>query len=133
VDKANIRKLNEKARSAMNDLLAGNATGLQHQIDANNALITQYTQQRDRLQGSTTSTKDIQDTFAAEAGIGPAGPDVPTKVKPGEEPNFWTSISLEVSSSYTAEQSSSTSTSMSARAGYSFGQVLNSSQLYAFS
>jgi hypothetical protein len=116
-----FHQLNEKARKDMKDFLDGNPKALEDQIKANNDLIARYKAQRDQLKGSASFTEDIQDTFAAEAGIVPAGPDYPANPDPAEEPNFWTSISLEVSSSYAAEESSFTSTSISARAAYGYG------------
>lgn len=58
----------------------------------------------------------IQNAIANEAGIPPAIPDIPAT-----EPDYWTSIALEVSSSYSADQSKSSSSSFSVGASASWG------------
>ena len=122
VDKSNINKLNETATAAQAALFANDCTSLKKQVEANEAKIISYQSQLMTL-GAPPSATDIQDVFAIAAGIPPAGPDVTSSTDPNtsNEADYWTSITVEVSSSYSAEQSSSSSNYFSVGGGASWG------------
>jgi len=62
------------------------------------------------------SAGDLRDILAKTAGSSPAPLDLApsTDPKAPSQPDYWTSITVEISSSYSAEQSSSSSNSYSA-------------------
>jgi len=84
--------------------------------------IAAYSDQLKKLE-SPELAGDLQDVFAKTAGISPAPPDLApsTDPKAPSQPDYWTSITVEVSSSYSAEQSSSSSNSYSVGGGGSWG------------
>jgi hypothetical protein len=92
-------------------LFAGDAVLLNNQIDANVTKIAAYKKQLEAL-GNPDTVVTLQDSFAISAGIPPAAPDIPPVPAP-TGPDYWTSISVEVSSNYAAEQTSSSSNSYS--------------------
>jgi len=122
LDKSNIARLNETATAAQAALFAGDSAILRKQVEANEAKITAYKEQLGKL-GATESSGQLQDVFAIAAGIPPAAPDLtpPADPKASNEPDYWTSISVEVSSSYSAEQTSSSTNSFSVGGGASWG------------
>ena len=118
LDSANITQLNNSAITAQAALFANNCELLQKQLTANITQIGVYQAQLKTLNPTDTAAA-IQDTFAISAGIPPAPPDItPTS---STDADYWTSISLEVSSSYAAEQSSSSSNSFSVGGSASWG------------
>ena len=122
VDKSNINKLNETAMAAQAALFANECALLKKQVATNESQIAAYEDQLKTLETPSSAT-DVQDVFATTAGIPPAGPDVapPADPKAPNEADYWTSIAVEVSSSYTAEQTSSSSNSYSVGGGASWG------------
>ena len=122
LDKSNISKLNESATAAQAALFANGCAMLKKQVEANEARIAAYQDQLKTL-GAPNSATDLQDAFAITAGIPPVGPDVSpsTDPKAPNQADYWTSISVEVSSSYSAEQTSSSSNSYSVGGGASWG------------
>ena len=126
LDKQNIGELSKLAQKAQDNLFEDNCKLLQQQIDANDAQIKEYQAQRDRLQkgsstGSTSVVVGLQDTYADKAGIPRVAP-VPAQNPDGkDDSDYWTSISLEVSSSYSHEQTETQSTSWSAGGSGSWG------------
>ncbi|KAF9643167.1 hypothetical protein BDM02DRAFT_1706090, partial [Thelephora ganbajun] len=80
------------------------------QITANEAKIASL---EDKLKALAPkdNASSFQDVIAQSAGIPPPLPDPPATVD--DTPDFWTKISIEVSSSYTAEQSQTKSSSYS--------------------
>lgn len=120
VDKDNIGKLTGTAIDAQIALFANNAELLGKQVAANEKAIEGYQLQLQGLNGKDVGAAlEIQDSFAISAGIPAAVPDI----KPGAPPraDYWTSISVEVSSSYTAEQTSSSANSFSAGGSAGWG------------
>lgn len=118
VDQISIDNLNGMATAATAKLFENECALLKQKLDANTKQIGIYNQQLQGLQ-PTGSPSDLQDTFAIAAGIPPAPPDItPTT---STEADYWTSISLEVSSSYSAEQSSSSSNTFSVGGSASWG------------
>ena len=121
LDKSNINKLNETATAAQAALFANNCTLLKKQVADNNTQIAAYQAQLQKLE-TPESAGDLQNTFAITAGIPPAPADAPAPdPKAPKETDYWTSISVEVSSSYSAEQSDSSSNSFSVGGGASWG------------
>ncbi|KAF9644807.1 hypothetical protein BDM02DRAFT_842383 [Thelephora ganbajun] len=121
VDQTNIGKLTNIATSATAALFASGAEQLNNQITANKNRIQAYRDQIKTL-GSPDTVTNLQDAFAVSAGIPPAPPDLPPPNSGATSgPDFWTSISIEVSSSYNAEQTSSSSNSYSVGGGASWG------------
>ena len=118
IDKNNINKLNDSAITAQAALFANDCDLLKKQVAANDTQIGNYQSQIKTLQAPDTASS-IQDTFAISAGIPPAPPDVTPST--ASQADYWTSISVEVSSSYTAEQSSSSSNSYSVGGSASWG------------
>ena len=123
IDQSNVAKLNESATAAQAALFAHEGEQLKKQVEANAAQISAYQEQLRKLDSTTDSAGDLQDTFAISAGIPPAAPDVPSNTDPKIpiEADYWTSITVEVSSSYSAEQSSSSANSFSVGGGASWG------------
>jgi len=118
VDKENIEKLNNVALTAQSDLFAHDSDLLRKQVAANEKQILAYQDQLKALK-PTAGALSLQDTFAIAAGIPPAAPDISSSTP--LEADYWTSISVEVSSSYTAEQTSSSSNSFSVGGSASWG------------
>jgi hypothetical protein len=116
LDKSKIKDLNATALAAQTAFITGQ--GIKDQIDANTSLIDKYQTLLNDLQKTGTSATDIQNLYAAEAGIPPAPPVADPA---SDQANYWTTISIEVSSSYTAEQSDSSSNSYSVGGGASWG------------
>jgi hypothetical protein len=121
MDKKNIGSLNAKAQKAMADLFAKGGAGIQAQVTANDDAINKYQHQLDNIQGTTTAV-DVQNDFATDAGIPPAPPAAaPVAAGAINQADYWTSIAVEVSSSYNASQSDSSSNSYSVGGGASWG------------
>jgi len=122
VDKSNIVKLNETATAAQAALFANDCELLKKQVATNEAQIADYEAKIKKLDVPDTAS-NLQDVFAITAGIPPAAPDVTPSPDPKapNEADYWTSIAVEVSSSYSAEQSSSSSNSFSVGGGASWG------------
>ena len=121
VDQSNIDKLNTAALSAQATLFENHCKSLQQQVAVNEKQISAYQAQLNSLlkPKDTTAAAAVQDTFAISAGIPPAVPD-PSPIA-ANDTNYWTSISVEVSSSYAAQQSSSSSNSFSVGGSVSWG------------
>jgi len=115
--------LTDTATNAQAALFANDSKLLANQIAANKTKIEAYGKQLDKLKSIPDSASNLQDVFAISAGIPPAAPDIPSNTDPNvpTEADYWTSISLEVSSSYAAEQSSFSSNSYSVGGGASWG------------
>ena len=122
VDKGNISRLNETATAAQAALFANECALLRKQVEANEAQIAAYSDQLKKIE-TPESAGVLQDVFAISAGIQPAAPDLtpPTDPKAPTQADYWTSITVEVSSSYSAEQTSSSSNSFSVGGGASWG------------
>ena len=121
VDKSNITRLNETATAAQAALLANDCELLKKQVAANEAQIAGYQAQIKKL-GAPDTASNLQDVFAITADIPPAAPDFTPSPDPRtpNEADYWTSITVEVASSYSAEQSSSSSNSFSVGGGASW-------------
>lgn len=122
IDMNNITNLNVSATNAQAALFLNECALLKNQVTANEAQIAVYAAELKKLDGPG-SAATLQDVFASSAGIPPAAPDLtpPADPKAPYEPDYWTSISLEVSSSYSAEQTSSSSNSYSVGGGGGWG------------
>ncbi|KAF9642626.1 hypothetical protein BDM02DRAFT_3124358 [Thelephora ganbajun] len=110
IQRSGIGLLNKRAAKSQDGLFENQAAAIRLQITANEAKIASL---EDKLK--TLAPKDnassFQDIIAQSAGIPPPLPDPPATVD--DTPNFWTKITVEVSSSYTAEQTQSRSSSYS--------------------
>jgi hypothetical protein len=117
MDKENIATLNADAQAALQGLFANSGAKIQAQIDANNKTITQLQGDLNALKPTTTAVQ-VQDSYGTLAGIplAPAAPPPDPTV-----PDYWTTITFEVSSSYSAEQTSSSANSYSVGGGASWG------------
>ena len=120
LDKRNINKLNEAATVAQATLFADDCALVKKQISDNVDQITAYMHQLDKL-GTPGSVGNLQNTFAIIAGIPPAPVDAPASDPTTPRTDYWTSITVEVSSSYSAEQSDSSTNSFSVGGGESWG------------
>jgi hypothetical protein len=118
MDKSGISGLNDSAVRAQAALFANDCDSLKKQVIANQAQILNYQKQLDNLQAPETAS-NIQDTFAILAGIPPAPPDITPST--ATQADYWTSISIAVSSSYVADQSSSSSNSYSVGGSANWG------------
>ena len=117
MEKGGIVQLNAKAMKDQQAILDNAETVVGNQIKANEGKITEYETQLAKLSGKEM-TVTFQDVLAASAGIPPAPVD--TKLAPGQT-DYWTHISLAVSSSYTHDESQSSSTSWSAGGSFGWG------------
>jgi hypothetical protein len=110
VDKTNVENLNIAAIAAKAALFDKDCELLKKQVAANEKQIGVYQDQLNKLKPKDTISA-VQDAFAISAKIPPAAPDV----TPGTstEADYWTSVTFEVSSSYSAEQDSSSANSFS--------------------
>ncbi|KAF9649295.1 hypothetical protein BDM02DRAFT_3186460 [Thelephora ganbajun] len=118
-DEFGTDKLTETAVNSRNELLGDQAEGLKGQITANTAQINKYTDQLKKLQKGTTA-EEFTDSFATTFGI----PSASTPKQTGEDtvqPDYWTSITLEVSSSSSDTDTNSESNSYSVGASFSWG------------
>jgi hypothetical protein len=118
VDQNNIDKLNTAAIAAQAALFDKDCELLKKQVATNEKQIGVYQAQLSNLKPKDSASV-VQDTFAVSAQIPPAAPDVTPSSS--SEADYWTSISLEVSSSYSAEQSSSSANSFSVGGSASWG------------
>lgn len=118
LDKTNIENLNNVAVTNQAALFADGARLLNAQLGVNKTQISTYKAQLKSLKGTDSATA-LQDSIAIAAGIPPAAPDVTPSSSP--DADYWTSISIEVSSSYNAEQSTSSSNSFSVGGSGSWG------------
>ena len=124
MDKENVGHLAEAAQNAQADLFKNECALLKRQIQVNEDQIKEYQTRLEGLQRGSgsqplTVAVNLQDTFADKAGI-PRPPPIP--VTDGkDDSDFWTSISLEVSSSYSHEATETQSTSWSAGGSASWG------------
>jgi len=127
LDKENIDRLSEVAQNAQAELFKDDCRLLCQQIKANAAQIREYEAQREQLQKGSGSeplaiAAALQNVYADKAGI----PHVAPVPLPGAETggkddsDFWTSVSLEVSSS-SREESETQSTSWSLGGSPSWG------------
>ncbi|KAF9646801.1 hypothetical protein BDM02DRAFT_2887822 [Thelephora ganbajun] len=117
MEKGGVAQLNAKAVKDQQAILDNAATVIAAQIEANQAQIENYQNQIANISGKETSAT-FQDILAASAGIPPA----PADIKPTQgQTDYWTHISLEVSSSYTHEESKSSSSSWSAGSSFGWG------------
>jgi len=123
IDQLHATNLNKSALSAQAALFANGSDLLKDRVKANLTQIDGYQKQLDKLVGTLGSAGNLQDTFAISAGILPAAPDVPSNTDPKTpiEADYWTSITVDASSNYSAEQSSSSSNSYSVGGGASWG------------
>ena len=128
VDKENIAGLSDTARTAQSKLFENECQLIKAQIAANNTQIEEYKQQRTQLQTSSTSESSnvvvkFQDSYADKAGIPRATPAPPPNAAANgkDDSDFWTSISLEVSSSYSHEETETQATSWSVGGSASWG------------
>jgi len=120
VDKDNISKLTGTAIDAQIALFANEAELLKKQVEANEKAIEGYQQQLKGLNSKGAgSASEIQDSFAIAAGIPAAVPDIQPGIPPRAD--YWTSINVEVSSSYSAEQTSSSANSFSVGGSVGWG------------
>lgn len=125
LEKNNIGDLSKIAQKTQANLFENECALIKQQLDANDAQIKEYEAQRERLQqGGTTGSKStvvgLQDDYSDKAGI----PRAPAPALPSGEKDFsdfWTSITVEVSSSYSHEASQSSSTSWSVGGSASWG------------
>jgi len=117
MEKGGIAQLNAKAIQDQQNILDHADTVVGDQIKANEAKIAVYQAKLTSLTGKETTTT-FQDVLAASAGIPPAPADV--KLAPGQA-DYWTHISLEVTSSYTHDESQTSSTSWSAGGSFGWG------------
>jgi hypothetical protein len=117
MDKENIATLNVDAQAALAELFANGSPQIQAQIEANNQTIAKLQNDLKALKPTTTAV-EVQDSYGTLAGIPPA-PTAP----PADPtvPDYWTTITFEVSSSYSAEQTSSSANSYSVGGGASWG------------
>jgi len=122
IDKRNIANLKQNAISAQAALFENNGELLKKQVAANRSQISEYKDRRQRLRTRDLATS-LQDGFAISAGIAPAIPDIASNkdLKDQIEADCWTSVCLEVSSSYTTDQCSFSSNSFSIGSGASWG------------
>ncbi|KAF9789309.1 hypothetical protein BJ322DRAFT_530445 [Thelephora terrestris] len=118
MDKSGISGLNDSAVRAQAALFANDCDLLKKQVTANDAQILKYQKQLENLQAPETAS-NIQDTFAILAGIPRAPPDITPST--ATQADYWTSISIAVSSSYVADQSSSSSNSYSVGGSANWG------------
>jgi len=119
IQRSGISMLNKKAAKSQDGLFLNKAEDIQLQIDDNNAKIAAYEDKLDALSPSDTASS-FQDVLARSAGIPPALIDPPSAPSDGT-PDFWTKINIEVSSSYTAEQSKTKSSSYSVGGSLGWG------------
>lgn len=109
--------LNQRAAKSQDGLFENQAEAISAQIEANNKKIAGYEEKLKGLTPLDTATT-FQNALAQSAGIPPPLPDTfPTS----DVPDFWTKISVEVSSSYTAEQSETKSSSYSVGGAVGWG------------
>jgi len=127
LDKENIGRLSEVAQNAQAELFKDDCRLLCQQIKANAAQIREYEAQREQLQKGPGSESfavaaALQDVYADKAGIPRVNPvPLPGPETGGkDDSDFWTSVSLEVSSS-SREETESQSTSWSAGGSPSWG------------
>ena len=118
IQRSGISILNKKAAKSQDDLFQNQAAAIQQQIDVNNDKIAAYEEQLKAISPSDNASS-FQDVLAQSAGIPPALIDPP--VIPSDTPDFWTKISIEVSSGYVAEQSKTKSSSYSVGGSASWG------------
>ena len=118
IQRSGISILNKKAAKSQDGLFLNQAGAIQLQIDANNNKIVTYEAKLKTLSPSGTASS-FQDVLAQSAGIPPALIDPPSV--PSDTPDFWTKICVEVSSSYTAEQTNTKSSSYSVGGSVGWG------------
>lgn len=112
MDKRNVKELSIKARNAQSKVFGDEGKHLEDQIVENDKEIQRLDAQRKKLEINESigsETKIVQDEFADKAGIPRAPAMTPTTA-----PNYWTSISVEVSSSYAHESNETSATSSTA-------------------
>ena len=126
MEKNNIGQLSKTALEAQAKLFEGNCELITQQMEANEAQIREYQAQRDKLQAGTSSDSKsvvvgLQDDYSDRAGIprAPAGPPPGGDVQ--DDSDYWTSITLEVSSSFANEKTDTSSMSWSAGGSVSWG------------
>ena len=118
IQRSGINILNKKAAKSQDGLFLNKAEDIQLQIDANSNKIAAYEKKLETLSPSDTASS-FQDVLARSAGIPPALIDPPSV--PSDVPDFWTKICVEVSSSYTAEQTDTKSSSYSVGGSAAWG------------
>ena len=118
LQRSGISILNQKAAKSQDGLFLNQAEAIQLQIDDNTNKIAAYEEKLQALSPSDTATS-FQDVLAQSAGIPPALIDPPTVNS--DVPDFWTKICVEVSSSYTAEQTKTKSSSYSVGGSVGWG------------
>ena len=129
VDKENIEKLSEAARTTQIQVFDTQCKLLTDQQKANEAKITEYEVQLKRLQdGSSPGTSvaaDFQDQYTDKAGIPRDVPVPPPATGEKNDTDYWTSISAKVTSSASHEETEvqSTSWSMGGSAGWGLWSV----------
>ena len=124
MEKNSIGQLSKTAQEAQAKLFEGNCELITQQMEANEAQIREYQAQRDKLQAGTTSDSKsvvvgLQDDYSDRAGI-PRAPVAPP-TDGNDDSDYWTSITLEVSSSFANEKTDSSSMSWSAGGSVSWG------------
>jgi len=117
MEKGGIAQLNAKAMKDQQSILDNADKVVGDQITTNERKIEEYQAKLASISGKETSIT-FQDVLAASAGIPPAPSDI--GVNPGQA-DYWTHISLSVSSSYTHDEESSSSTSWSAGGSFGWG------------
>ena len=118
IQRSGVSILNKKAAKSQDGLFLNQAGAIQLQIDANNNKIVTYEAKLKTLSPSDTASS-FQDVLAQSVGIPPALIDPPSV--PSDTLDFWTKICVEVSSSYTAEQTNTKSSSYSVGGSVGWG------------
>jgi hypothetical protein len=120
LDKGIINNVNKAATAAQATLFDNDCALIRIQIADNLKKISAYDDQLSKLV-TPGSAGILQNTFAITAGIPLAPADVPAPDPTAPKTDYWTSIAVEVLSSYAAEQSDSSNTSFSVGGGASWG------------
>lgn len=124
MDRQNVNKLSSEARKEQSKLFTENDIRLNAQIEENKKEITKLNSRRQVLEKSGSSSGgniagSVQEEYADRAGI-PRAP-APPPTAGADKTNYWTSIMVDVSSSYTHESHETTATSATVEASVRTG------------
>ena len=122
-DDANLAKLHLDGRKAQQQLLAdisGDEGFAATEIERHKRTITEYTEARKELMDQAGSKPAEVEKISTDVGIPEPMPD-PTTVTTVEAPDYFTPITVEVTSSSESNNSSSSASSMSFGASASYG------------